>query len=298
MAKPQNYVPQRPTGPTPKSTRNQTPEDRIRLEQQRERELQERDPNFGDPEAQEAARAAAEYAAANPNDPTVAGGPSVLEDADALATRIEASEEFVRSNRNLLFGVLAALIIAVVGGFLFWQYRSGQNAEANSAMFTAVNYFESDSLNQSLSGDGQNPGLLKIADEYGSTKAGNLAHFYAGTVLLKQGKFAEAAEHLAKFKSDDLLLQARAYCLQGDAAMELGQKDRAAELYLQAATYKANPYFSPAYLMKAAGAYEAANQYGEATKTYDRVLNDYPSAAEANDAKRYRARAAAMTAGK
>ncbi|MBC7449505.1 MAG: cytochrome C biosynthesis protein [Hymenobacteraceae bacterium] len=218
----------------------------------------------------------------------------MLEDADALATRLEASEEFVRSNRNLLLGALGAIIAAVVGGFLFWQYRGGQNEEAHSAMFTAVNYFEVDSIKQALNGDGQNPGLLKIADEYGSTKAGNLAHFYAGTALLKQGKFAEAAEHLAEFKSDDLLLQARAYCLQGDAAMELGQKDRAAELYLKAATYKANPYYSPAYLMKAAGARDALNQSGEAVKTYDRILNEYPAAPEANDAKRYRARAAAM----
>ena len=294
MAKPQNYVPQRPTGPTPKSLRNQTPEDRIRQEREQERAQQERDPNFGDPEAQEAARAAAEYAAANPTDPTVAGGTSLLEDADVLADRLEASEEFVRSNRNLLLGVVGAVIAVLVGGFLFWQYRGGQDQEAQSTMFTAVNYFEADSLKQALNGDGQNPGLLKVADEYGSTKAGNLAHFYAGTALLKEGKFAEAAEHLAKFKSEDLLLQARAYCLQGDAAMELGQKDQAAEMYLKAATYKANPAFSPAYLLKAAGAQEAQNKYDEAVKTYDRILNDYPTSPEANDAKRYRARAAGL----
>ncbi len=291
MAKSQNYVPQRPTGPTPKSVRNQTPEERERANEQR-------DPNLGDPEAQEAARLAAEFAAANPNDPTLLAGPSVLEDADALADRLEASEEFVRRNRNLLLGVIGAIIVAVVGGFLFWQYRGGQDEEGQGAMFTAVNYFEADSLKQALNGDGQNPGLLKIADEYGSTKAGNLAHFYAGTALLKQGKYAEAAEHLGKFKSDDLLLQARAYCLEGDAAMELGQKERAAELYLKAATYKANPQFSPAYLLKAAGAEEAQNKYADAVKTYDRLLNEYPTATEANDAKRYRARAEAMAGGK
>jgi TolA-binding protein len=294
MAKPQNYVPQRPTGPTPKSLRNLTPEERAR----QEKEQQERDPNFGDPEAQEAARAAAEYAAANPTDPTVAGGTSVLEDADALADRIEASEEFLLRNRNLLLGALVAVIALAVGGFFFWQYRGGQDEAAQAAMFPAVNYFEVDSLKQALNGDGQNPGLLTIANEYGSTKAGNLAHFYAGVVLLKQGKFAEAEEHLGKFSSDDLLLQARAYCLQGDAAMEQGKKDRAVELYLKAATYKANPFFSPQYLMKAAGAQEALNQYGEAAKTYERILNEYPLSAEANDAKRYSARAQAMAGGK
>ncbi len=294
MAKPQNYVPQRPTGPTPKSLRNQTPEERLRAEQNQ----QERDPNFGDPEAQEAARAAAEYAAANPTDPIVEGGTSVLENADLLADRLEASEEFVVRNRNLLLGVLGAIIAVAVGGFFFFQYRGGQDEKGQSAMFTAVNYFEVDSLKQALNGDGQNPGLLAIADEYGSTKAGNLAHFYAGTALLKQGKFADAAAHLQKFKSDDLLLQARAYCLEGDAALEQGQKAEAEALYLKAATYKANPQFSPSYLLKAAVAQESQNKYGEAVKTYDRILNDYPTSPEANDAKRYRARAEALAGGK
>ena len=36
----------------------------------------------------------------------------------------------------------------------------------------------------------------------------------------------------------------------------------------------------------------------QAQVTYDRILNDYPGAVEANDAKRYRARAEAMAGGK
>lgn len=297
MAKPPQFIPQRPTGPTPKSTRNMTPEERERAEQRAERERQEQDPNFGDPEAQEAARAAAEYAAANPG----AGAEehtSVLEDADVLADRLEQSEQFLEANRNLLLGALGVIIAVLVGGFLFFQWRGSQDEDAQSRMFAAVNYFETDSLKQALNGDGQNPGLLTIADEYGSTKAGNLANFYAGVALLKQGKFQDASEHLEKFSSDDLFLQARAYCLQGDAQMELGNKDKAVELYLKAANYKANPFFSAQYLMKAAGAQEAAGKYAEAVKTYDRILNEYPNAPENNDAKRYRARAEAMGTGK
>lgn len=290
MAKPPQFIPQRPTGPTPRSTRNMTPEER-------ERAKQEQDPNSGDPEAQEAARAAAEYAAANPGAYS-AEHVSVLEDADVLADRLEQSEKFLEANRNLLLGAIGAIIALVVGGFLFYQWRGGQDEDAQARMFPAVNYFEADSLKQALNGDGQNPGLLTIADEYGSTKAGNLANFYAGVALLKQGKFQDAADHLEKFSSDDLFLQARAYCLQGDAQMELGNKDKAAELYLKAANYKANPFFSAQYLMKAAGAQEAAGSYAEAVKTYDRILTEYPNAPENNDAKRYKARAEAMASGK
>jgi hypothetical protein len=43
--------------------------------------------------------------------------------------------------------------------------------------------------------------MLTIAEDFGSTKAGNLANFYAGTALMKQGKFDEAIEYLSDFSS-------------------------------------------------------------------------------------------------
>lgn len=288
MAKPQNFVPQRPTGPTPKSTRNQTPEER-------EHGIQQADPNFGDPEAQAAARAAAEYAAANPNAPELAGpGTSVLEDADLLADRLERSEEFLERNRNLLLGALGVVVAVIAGVLGFYKYQSSQDETAQGKLFPAVYYFEADSLKQALNGDGQNSGLLTIADEYGSTKAGNLAHFYAGVALLKQGKFADADKHLADFSSDDLLLQGRAYALRGDAALEQKDHAKAAEFYLKAADHKSNQFYTPGYLLKAAMAQEENKDFAGAVKSYDRILNDYQVSSEANDAKRLRARAAAL----
>jgi TolA-binding protein len=163
-------------------------------------------------------------------------------------------------------------------------------------MFQAVFYFEADSLSKALNGDGQHQGLLSVADEYGSTKAGNLAKFYAGVALLKQGKYQEAHDQLADYKSDDLILQGRAYALQGDANMELGKKQEAADLYIKAADYKANEFFSPQYLMKAGMAYEENKDYASALEVYDRLVTSYPNAAEVNDAKKYKARAEVLTA--
>jgi TolA-binding protein len=60
---------------------------------------------------------------------------------------------------------------------------------------------------------------------------------------------------------------------------------------MKAADYKANEFFSPQYLMKAAMVYEANNNYKSATEAYDRIINSYPNAAEVNDAKKYKARA-------
>ncbi|WP_242693238.1 tetratricopeptide repeat protein [Sabulibacter ruber] len=219
----------------------------------------------------------------------------LVENPDALAERLVQSEEFVVRHKNLLIGLFVAIAAAVVGGFLYYQNQQTKNQEALAAMFQAEYYFEADSLNKALNGDGQNDGFKAVADEYSGTKAGNLANFYAGVASLKQGKYQEALNYLEEFKSDDLLLQARVYSLQGDANLELGKKAEAAELYKKAAEHKANDFFSPQYLMKAAVAYESANQFSEAIEVYDRIINDYPLSPEVNDAKKYKARAEGLT---
>lgn len=220
------------------------------------------------------------------------GDLEILENPDVLADRLtHGSEDFVKKNRNVLLGLFAVIAAAIVGGFLYYNYRSTQNEEAQAAMFQAVFYFEADSLSKALNGDGQHQGLLSVADEYGSTKAGNLAKLYAGVALLKQSKYQQALDYLEDYKSDDLILQARAYALQGDANLELGKKQEAADLYLKAADYKANEFFSPQYLMKAGMAFEENKDFASALEAYDRVINSFPSAPEANDAKKYKARA-------
>lgn len=218
----------------------------------------------------------------------------LLENPDALAERLNRSEDFVKKNRNVLLGVFALIAAAIVGGFLYYNYRTTRNAEAQAAMFQAVYYFEADSLNRALAGDGQYDGLEAIADEYGGTEAGNLAKYYAGAAYLKLGQYQEAINYLEDFSSKDYLVQARAYSLIGDARMELGNYQEAAESYRRAADHNANEFFSPQYLMKAALAQENANNYRGAVETYDRIINDYPNAPDVNDARKYRARAEAL----
>ena len=72
-------------------------------------------------------------------------------------------------------------------------------------MFQAIYYFEADSLDLALNGDGNKLGFKDISEEYAITQAGNLANFYAGAAYLKQGKFKLALIYLNDFSSDDLL---------------------------------------------------------------------------------------------
>jgi tetratricopeptide (TPR) repeat protein len=215
----------------------------------------------------------------------------LLENPDAIADRIAQSEDFVKKHKNTLLGVFAALALLIAGGFFYYSYKKTQEEEAQKAMFQAVYDFEADSVQTALKGDARYKGLDYVSEEYSGTKAGNLAAFYAGVAYLKEGKYNEAIDKLEDFSSDDLILQGRAYCLIGDAKMELNKPKEAAEMYMKAANYKTNEYFAPQYLMKAGMAYEAEKSYKEAADAYDQILTKYATAAEVNDAKKYKARA-------
>jgi TolA-binding protein len=199
-------------------------------------------------------------------------------------------EAFVRRNRNILIGVAAVVFLAVAGWFAYSYYQRNQNQQAQQYMFPAVYYFEADSLNKALQGDGANDGLLTIADDYGRTRAGELANFYAGAALLKQGNFDEAIDRLRNFSTNDLLVQARAYSLIGDAYMEKGSFADAINYYERAANHEPNEFFTPMYLNKLALAQEANNNTDAAIRTYDQIITQYPNATEATAARKYKSR--------
>jgi TolA-binding protein len=214
----------------------------------------------------------------------------LLENPEALKEKLAGAENWLEQNPKIVVGVAAAILILVGGYFAFNYYKNNQNDLAQKEMFQAVYYFEADSLDKALNGDGNNLGFLEIIDEYGITDAGNLAHYYAGVSYLKQGKFELARLYLEDFSASDLLIQARAYSLVGDSYMEEQKYDDAAKYYSKAANYKPNKYFSPSYLMKEALAYEKLNQPDKARETYDKIINQYWESSEYQNARKFKAR--------
>lgn len=214
----------------------------------------------------------------------------LLENPEALKEKLAGAENWLEQNPKIVVGIAAAILIIVGGYFAFNYYKNNQNALAQNEMFQAVYYFEADSLDKALNGDGNNLGFLQIIDEFGITDAANLANYYAGVSYLKQGKFELARLYLEDFSANDLLIQARAYSLVGDSYMEEQKYDDAAKFYNKAANYKPNKYFSPTYLMKEALAYERLNQNDKARETYDKIINQYWESSEYQNARKFKAR--------
>ena len=214
----------------------------------------------------------------------------LLENPEVLAEKVEGVEHWIEDNPKIVFGVLGALVLIVGGYFGFRYYVGTQEQIAQKEMFQAVHYFESDSLDLALKGDGNNLGFEQIIEDFGMTDAANLANYYAGAICLKQGKFQLAIYYLEDFSSSDILIQPRAYSLLGDAHMELKDYETAASYYNKASSYKPNKFFTPSYLMKEALAYEKLDQKAKAIAVYQKIIDEFWDSTEYQNARKYKAK--------
>ncbi len=211
---------------------------------------------------------------------------------EQLEDALTNSEQFIEKNQKMIVNIIIALIIIIGAYFGYNKFISEPKAtEAANQIFGAQNYFERDSFNLALNGDGNTLGFIEIIDKYGSTPSGNLANYYAGLSYLYTGDYQNAIKYLNKFSSEDLLMTNMAIANIGDAYMQLGEYKKAAEHYKKAAASKVNDFSTPMFLMKNGLALEKAGDYNAALKSYEQIEKDFPSSTEARDIEKYIERA-------
>ena len=206
----------------------------------------------------------------------------IIESPEALQQEVSKVTGFFEENKSTTLGAGIVLIALVAGFFGYQWYKNSQDVEGEKKLYKAVYAFESDSLSAAAKE------MAKISDEFGGNTQ-NLSDLYLGITLLKQGKYDQAIEKLKNFSSSDLLVQARAYSLIGDAYSEKKSFGEAIEYYQKAADYKPNKFFTPTYLLKLALAFEANKQGKEALDAYSQITDKFPESAESIPAKKYKA---------
>lgn len=201
-------------------------------------------------------------------------------------------EHWINQNKTILTYVVGGLFVIVLGYLGFNKlYMGPKEKDAQNKMFVAQKYFAADSLDKALNGDKNYPGFLKIIDDYKWTKAANLAHYYAGVIYLKKGKFDDAISHLESFDGKDKLVSGMALCDLGDAYSEKGDFDKAIDYYKKAAYHKENELTTPIFLKKAGMLLEKTGKGADAAKLYQEIQDKYPNSSEARDIDKYITRA-------
>lgn len=224
---------------------------------------------------------------------------SVAEAFNALDDTANKSEEWIEKNSKPLFIGLIAIAGLILAFLAYNKFISEPNeTEASNELAYPRSLFDealnsgtikADSLyNLALKGGVEGKySFIDIADSYSSTKAGNLANYYAGISYLKMKKYKEAIDYLEKFDSDDELLGPTALGAIGDAFSDLDQSKEALGYYEQAANKKDNEFTSPLFLFKAAQTAMILKDYSKAEKLFTTIKTKYPTTQQGKDVDKY-----------
>lgn len=148
-------------------------------------------------------------------------------------------------------GIAIAVVLVIVFGFMGYKslISEPREAAANDAIVAAQKALaQQDSASvATLQKEAQ-----KVADEYGSTNAGNLAHIYAGIALYNQGKYQAALDEFKSFDAcDDQTVTANVYGAMGDCQACLKQFDEAVKSFKKAADAAGSENIKVMHLIKA-----------------------------------------------
>ena len=234
-----------------------------------------------------------------------------LEDGSATAEVFKTLDEgaskteaWVEKNQKVIFGLVAAVAICVIGYILYQKfYVEPKQTEATDEMYQAQIFYNEaitttigqDSIfNLALNGRAGKYGFVDIADKYSGTAAGNQANYYAGMSYLNTKKYQEAINYLDQYKGDDVITGAQAKGGIGDAFVQLDQKEEALKYYLEAIAMNTNDVTTPRYLLKAGIIALELGKSVDALKYFTRITEEFDTSLEFLKAQIYKGQAEAM----
>jgi predicted negative regulator of RcsB-dependent stress response len=199
---------------------------------------------------------------------------------DTLVTfYFQAQEWLERNGKALMIGAAAIVLVAI--GLVYYTFAQNKAEKSASVdLARATRTFESQDYPNAISQ------LSAIVDNYGRSTSGKMARLYLANAFFQSKEYANALKNYKKFVSsfsgDDYFLAAA----QGGVAACLEQEqkyDQAGEAYLDAVdSYES--VLSPSFLLNAGRCFSRAGDTAKARKAFNRVVDEFPKAAEKDDA--------------
>lgn len=213
--------------------------------------------------------------------------------AVAFDVQLSKTEAFIEENLKKILGVIAAVVIVVVGVTLYQNYMDKKESNAQAAIAGCQQAFAQRQYDQALNGDGtQYKGLLNVISEFSGTKTANIAKLYAAICYANTDKVDEAIKMFEDFsqKGDQMISPASLAAL-GNCYIQKGQNDKGLELLLKAAKTANNDAISPVCLLQAAEVYESEGQNDKAVELYQEIKTKYFRSALSAEMDKYIERA-------
>ncbi len=209
-------------------------------------------------------------------------------ESDALVSGYARAYEIYHQHKNsIIFGTLAVLLL-IGGGIWYYMDVQVQEQQAQEYLSYAEQLFQQGEYEQALHGDdeGSTIGFAGIANDFSRTSAGNLAKYYAAVSESRLGNNEEALAFIEQFNPPDGILGVGPISFHAAMLSNLGEYDRAVEIYIKAAEWDDNDVTTPQNLLNAAEAALEAGDESKANEYVTRIIDDYGDSGFVADARR------------
>ena len=185
--------------------------------------------------------------------------------------QVSKTEAFFEKYKKAIIGCVVAVVAIIVCVILVNNYYlEPRSNEASTELAKSQELFDAQQYDKALTG------FQKVANEYSSTDAGNLAQLYIGLCQANLGKWQEAVNALENFSGkDDQMISPAAEGALGNAYANLKQYDAAVKHLTSAAKMADNNSLSPTFLIQAGEILESQGKKDEALKLYEEVKEKY-----------------------
>jgi predicted negative regulator of RcsB-dependent stress response len=216
---------------------------------------------------------------------------------DEIREKIVSGVESVASHQQALWLVVTAALVVALAVFGWNSYSRRQTAKASAALDDALKIFQAriratgdtvdpvevtylDEKNKFTDADKK---FLQVAGQYGRTKPGQVARYYAALSEAQLKQYAEAEKNLGQVvSSGDESLAGLAKFQLAEVYLQDNKGSQAVDLYKQLSD-KPSIFVPKPMAMLALADYYRKTDPAQATKLYNQVKQEFPDAAQEAD---------------
>jgi tetratricopeptide (TPR) repeat protein len=214
---------------------------------------------------------------------------------DKLVTTYFEATTWYETNKKTVNGVLVGIVILAIVIVAYMNNVNSNNLKANTELGKVIPYYDQGKFDVAISGNLQENirGLQSIVDDYGSTKAGELAKFYLANALFGLNDYEKALKYFLDVNVKDEMITASAIAGAGACYEAKKESEKAAEMYEKAAFKSTKDVNAAENMFHAARNYLTAGKKEKATELFKRVKKEFPTSVVAREIDRWIAQASA-----
>ena len=216
---------------------------------------------------------------------------------DEIRERLVSGVESVASHQQALWLVVAAALVVALAVFGWNSYARRQTAKASAALDDGLKVFQAriraagepadpvdiTYLDQKNKFTDAEKKFLSVAGQYGRTKPGQMARYYAALSEVQLKQYADAEKNLSQVISGgDENLAGLAKFKLAEVYVQENKGSQAVDLFKQLSDKPSVFVPKPMALLALADYYRKTDP-AQATKLYNQVKKEFPDAAEQAD---------------